>query len=133
VRKYGKGSWKRILQDEGLTFDQRSATDLKDKWRNLEKRREEYERELDAMGEDDEEGEARPAAPAARKPSKGGGKRELEEVEEVEDSDKDRVVKKEPALKKQQPSPTASQIRESALEARKKRMQQLSGAAAGPE
>ncbi len=128
VRKYGKGAWKRILLDEGLTFENRSATDLKDKWRNLERRREEYERELDAMKLEEGEGEqAMPAAPAARKPSRGG-KRESEEMEEVEDSDKDRMVKKEPAPKRHQLSPTASQIRENALEARKKRMQQLNGA-----
>jgi hypothetical protein len=135
VRKYGKGAWKRILQDELLKFDTRSATDLKDKWRNLEKRREEYERELDALGSGDEEneeredGRARPAAPAARKPSREG-KRDAEEMEEVEDSDQERAVKKEPPAKKAQLSPTASQIRETAMEARKKRMQQQGGNAA---
>jgi hypothetical protein len=51
-------------------------------------------------------------------------------MEEVQDSDQERAVKKEPPAKKAQLSPTASQIRETAMEARKKRMQQQGGNAA---
>lgn len=127
VRKYGKGSWRKIMQDESLKFYERSATDLKDKWRNLEKKKDEYEKELDAMEdvEDDDNEVFGSRKNAAAK--KNSGKREVEEEEEeVEDSDANHVVlavKKEPATKKQTLSP--SQIRESALEARNRRLRQL--------
>jgi hypothetical protein len=126
VRKYGKGSWRKIMQDESLTFYERSATDLKDKWRNLEKKKEEYEKELDAMedvDDDDEEGGAFGSRKQTAKKS-SGSKREVED--EVIDDSGDHVVvpvKKEPATKKQTLSP--SQIRESALEARNRRLRQL--------
>ena len=35
VAKYGKGCWKKILEDENFAFNNRTSTDLKDKWRNL--------------------------------------------------------------------------------------------------
>lgn len=135
VRKYGKGSWKKILQDETLSFSERSATDLKDKWRNLEKKKEEYEKELDEQSEGEEGG--RPKARGGK-----GVKRQAEEMEEdddergkqdehepIEDSDVEKekpveVKREQAAAKKQAVSP--NQIRESALEARNKRLQLLS-------
>lgn len=38
VKKHGQGSWAEILSDTELRFfATRSSTDLKDKWKNLEK------------------------------------------------------------------------------------------------
>lgn len=37
TNKYGKGKWKKIVQEGGEMFQNRTAVDLKDKWRNLEK------------------------------------------------------------------------------------------------
>lgn len=37
VREKGKGKWKRILEEGGNIFQNRSQVDLKDKWRNLER------------------------------------------------------------------------------------------------
>lgn len=37
VREKGKGKWKRILEEGGGIFQNRSQVDLKDKWRNLER------------------------------------------------------------------------------------------------
>lgn len=48
MRKYGVGKWKLMRDDAGLTFDNRSTVDLKDKWRNLEKRRAELDAVIDA-------------------------------------------------------------------------------------
>jgi hypothetical protein len=120
IRKYGKGSWRKIMQDETLKFHERSATDLKDKWRNLEKKKGEYEKELDLMEDVEEDGLA------VKKQGKGSNKREP--VEEIEDSDDVvavKPIKKEPVSKKQALSPSASSIRESALEARNKRLRQI--------
>lgn len=134
VRKYGKGSWRKIMQDQSLKFYERSATDLKDKWRNLEKKKEEYEKELDAMEDvdDDDDDDDESDAKSKRKPQKKTGSKRVpdqDDQDDVEDSDIPKissapvVVKKEPASKKQALSP--SQIRESALEARNRRLQQL--------
>jgi len=36
VRRYGKGAWSNIIRDPNLYFQDRTGSDLKDKWRNLE-------------------------------------------------------------------------------------------------
>ncbi|MCO5563868.1 hypothetical protein L7F22_017518 [Adiantum nelumboides] len=38
VERYGKGQWKHILQKHKAIFEGRTEVDLKDKWRNIEKR-----------------------------------------------------------------------------------------------
>ncbi|KAI5065290.1 hypothetical protein GOP47_0019985 [Adiantum capillus-veneris] len=38
VERYGKGHWKHILQKHKAIFEGRTEVDLKDKWRNIEKR-----------------------------------------------------------------------------------------------
>ncbi|KAK9908975.1 hypothetical protein WJX75_005488 [Coccomyxa subellipsoidea] len=37
VRQWGKGKWKKILEEGAAAFNNRSQVDLKDKWRNLER------------------------------------------------------------------------------------------------
>lgn len=71
VRKYGKGSWKAILTDEAFHFNNRSTQDLKDKWRNMAKKLEAFEREVD---EDDQQ------HVQARGSKKVSVKREAEDV-----------------------------------------------------
>eukprot|EP00884_Botryococcus_braunii_P003653 jgi/Botrbrau1/13289/Bobra.27_2s0009.1 len=39
VKEFGKGKWKRILEEGGSQFQNRSQVDLKDKWRNLERQK----------------------------------------------------------------------------------------------
>jgi hypothetical protein len=66
IRKYGTGKWKEIALDESYSFHDRTTVDLKDKWRNLQHKRDEYDRILD------------------EKDRKGGKKRVVDEdLEEV--------------------------------------------------
>jgi hypothetical protein len=58
VAKHGKGAWKAVLVESSHAFQDRTTMDLKDKWRNLEKkaakeRAREVQEEIDNAAEEE--------------------------------------------------------------------------------
>jgi hypothetical protein len=105
VRKHGAGRWKDILMDETLEFEAvRTNADLKDKWRNIEKKRSHYDEILNLR---------------AREKARGGKKRDMseeeEEIEEIDDSDREVV---------ETPKSGGKDGRSAMIEARNKRIKQ---------
>ncbi|PSC69112.1 Myblike DNA-binding domain containing [Micractinium conductrix] len=103
VKMYGRGSW-RTIQDEGQAVFQgrRQQTDLKDKWRNIQKRMQPHElqeieaREAELREQLDASNKRKPGRPPGfallspkRRRGEEGEEEEEEERDEVEDADEE--------------------------------------------
>ena len=121
VKKYGKGKWKPILQDDNFEFNERSTTDLKDKYRNLEKRISEFEEELRVLDHKPRGGKKQ-ARGAGRRNRDNNDSPARDDEEDDNDDDDDDVDDDEALRKRVKEEPRRNDIREQALENRSRRL-----------